>query len=75
MQKNIGKVDKIIRIVVGLAVIAAGVFFQSWWGAIGLVFVGTALVGWCPPYALLGINTCKTQSCGDKSEEMESHAK
>ncbi|MEA1889259.1 MAG: DUF2892 domain-containing protein [Pseudomonadota bacterium] len=41
---------------------AAGVYFQSWWGAIGLVFIVTAAMGWCPPYALLGINSCPSQS-------------
>ncbi len=61
MNKNVGQVERGIRFVVGLAVIGAGVYFQSWWGAIGLVLIGTALMGWCPPYALLGINTCKTK--------------
>jgi hypothetical protein len=58
MQKNVGGADKTIRIVLGLAIIAAGVYFQSWWGAIGIVPLTTALLGWCPPYSLLGINTC-----------------
>jgi len=62
MQKNVGKTDKTIRIIVGLAIIAAGVYFQSWWGAIGLLPLGTALINWCPPYALLGINTGKTDN-------------
>ncbi|MCK5359834.1 MAG: DUF2892 domain-containing protein, partial [Gammaproteobacteria bacterium] len=39
----------------------AGFYFQSWWGAIGLVFLGTAAIGWCPPYALLGLSTCSTE--------------
>ena len=60
MQKNIGKTDKTIRIIVGLVIIAVGLYFQSWWGAIGLVPLGTALINWCPPYALFGINTGKT---------------
>jgi hypothetical protein len=60
MQKNIGKTDKTIRIIVGLVIIAIGLYFQSWWGAIGLVPLGTALINWCLPYALLGINTSNT---------------
>ncbi len=59
MKKNIGGVDRGIRIISGLAVMGAGVYFQSWWGAIGVVLIGTALIRWCPPYALLGISTCK----------------
>lgn len=59
MQKNIGKTDKTIRIIAGLVIIAIGWYYQSWWGAVGLVPIGTALINWCPPYALLGINTRK----------------
>ena len=60
MKRNVGSTDKVIRLVVGIAIIAAGVYFQSWWGAIGAVPILTALLKWCPPYALLGINTCPT---------------
>jgi hypothetical protein len=34
----------------------------GWWGAIGLVPIATALIGWCPAYRLLGINTCARPS-------------
>ena len=61
MNKNVGGIDRGIRIVAGVAAIGAGLYFQSWWGAVGLVLIATALVSWCPPYALLGINTCKTK--------------
>ena len=60
MLCNIGKYERIIRGVVGVVIIAWGVVEQNWLGAIGLVPLGTAIIGWCPPYALLGINTgCK----------------
>jgi len=59
MQLNVGKPERVIRVVVGLAIIGAGVYFQSWWGAIGLIPVFTGIVGWCPPYQLLGISTNK----------------
>ncbi len=62
MKPNVGMADKVVRLVVGAAIIAAGVYFQSWWGAIGAVPILTALMGRCPPYALLGINTCATRS-------------
>lgn len=62
MKRNVGNVDRIVRIVAGLAVVAAGVYFQSWLGALGLVFIGTALVGFCPLYTLLGISTCPVQN-------------
>lgn len=59
MKANVGTIDRILRVVVGLALVgmaAAGVV--GWWGWLGLVPLATGLVGWCPPYALLGFNTC-----------------
>jgi hypothetical protein len=64
MQANVGSVDKTIRIVVGITMIAAGVIYQNVWGAVGLVPLATALMGWCPPYSLLGINTCSMKRNG-----------
>jgi len=59
MTRNVGSIDRAVRIVVGLGLISL-VFWgpQTMWGWIGLVPLGTALLGWCPPYAMLGINTC-----------------
>jgi len=59
MNSNVGGIDKILRIVVGLAIIAWGYATQNWWGAVGLVPLLTATVNFCPLYPLLGINTCK----------------
>jgi hypothetical protein len=59
MARNVGGIDRILRIVVGLALI--GLAFTGtvgWWGWIGIVPLGTALIGFCPLYPLLGINTC-----------------
>ena len=65
MTKNVGGVDRTLRIVVGLALIAAAATGTiGVWGYIGVVPLLTGLMGWCPPYALLGINTCKScKSC------------
>lgn len=59
MTQNVGGIDRILRIIIGLGLISL-VFIgpQTPWGWLGLVPLGTALLGWCPPYALLGINTC-----------------
>jgi hypothetical protein len=61
MKANVGSSDKIIRIIAGVAAIGAGFYFQSWWGAVGVVPLGTGLLNFCPLYAMLGINTCKAQ--------------
>ncbi len=59
MTQNVGGIDRILRIIVGLGLLSL-VFIgpQTPWGWLGLIPLGTALVGWCPPYALLGISTC-----------------
>ena len=59
MKCNIGKTDRIIRALIGLIVIAVGVYLKSWWGAIGLVPLFTAAIGWCGLYTLFGMSTCK----------------
>jgi hypothetical protein len=60
MKINEGSIDRIVRIVVGLALISL-VFIgpQSPWGWIGVVPLATGLIGWCPAYTLFGIDTCK----------------
>ena len=60
MDQNIGKTDRIIRSVIGVAVILAGIITQSWWGAIGVIPLLTSIAGFCPLYTLLKISTCKT---------------
>jgi hypothetical protein len=61
MKKNVGKVDKIIRIIVGIVILLIGIVAGSWWGIIGILPIITAIIGWCPPYQLLGISTCKVK--------------
>jgi len=59
MKCNMGKTDRILRAIVGIAVIAAGGYYQSWWGAIGVIPLATALTGWCPAYLPFGISSRK----------------
>ncbi|WP_456414247.1 YgaP family membrane protein [Thiolapillus sp.] len=59
MKANVGGIDKILRIVIGLAVIGWGIYAQNWWGALGAIPLFTGLMGWCPFYPLLGMNSCK----------------
>ncbi len=60
MKKNVHPIERSIRIVLGLILVSmAFIGPQNPWFLLGLVPLLTGLVGWCPPYALLGINTCK----------------
>lgn len=58
MQTNVGGIDKILRIVVGIALIVWALFGGPVWAWIGVVPLATGLLGWCPAYTLLGIKTC-----------------
>jgi hypothetical protein len=61
MTANVGLLDRILRLVVGVALLA--LFFLGegsarWLGLIGLIPIATAVFGWCPAYRLLGLSTC-----------------
>ncbi|QQR79807.1 MAG: DUF2892 domain-containing protein [Deltaproteobacteria bacterium] len=58
MGCNVGKADRIIRIVVGVGLIGFGLATKSWLGAIGIIPLATAAIGFCPLYTPLKINTC-----------------
>lgn len=62
MPRNEGSTDRLLRAIAGIVVIAL-VFVgpKTAWGWAGLVPLATALIGWCPAYSLLGINTCKAR--------------
>ncbi len=59
MKTNVGGIDRILRIVVGLAVIGWGIYAQNWLGAIGAIPLLTGLLGWCPLYVPLKLSTKK----------------
>ncbi len=59
MKRNVGGMDRILRIALGLAVAGWGVWAQNPWGALGLVPLLTGVVGWCPAYLPFGMRTCK----------------
>jgi len=59
MEKNVGGIDKVVRIVLGLVIIGLGIYFKNWLGIIGLPLLLTGLIGKCGLYKILGINTCK----------------
>ena len=59
MTRNIGGIDKALRLGLGLLLIGLGLFGPlGWWGAIGLVPLATGLLGTCPLYGVLGVSTC-----------------
>ena len=60
MTKSVVGIGRMLRIIIGLGLIAAAAAGMiGAWGHIAIVPHATGLVGWCPPYSLLGINTCR----------------
>lgn len=68
MKQNVGTIERAIRAIVGIVAIAlfALGMVEGTLGivavVIGVVMLGTAAIGWCPPYAIFGISTCKVKS-------------
>lgn len=65
MKRNIGGVDKAVRIAAGLALLSLIFIVEGnarWFGLIGLLPLVTAFVGWCPAYSIIGVSTCSTSS-------------
>jgi len=59
MKFNVGGIDRIARIVLGLVLIGLTVTgIIGVWGWLGVMPLATGVIGWCPPYAIFGINTC-----------------
>ncbi|MFN4063673.1 DUF2892 domain-containing protein [Azoarcus communis] len=59
MKANVGGIDKILRIVAGVVLLALAIMgVGAPWTFIGIVPLATGLMGWCPLYPLLGLSTC-----------------
>jgi hypothetical protein len=71
MKQNVGALDRIIRLIVGVIIIVVGVIYNSWWGLIGVAVFLTGLTGRCAAYLPFGINTCKvkTPATGDADKK------
>lgn len=61
MNSNVGGVDRMVRIVAGVALVAWAALGGPAWAWIGVVPLATGLIGWCPAYLPLGMSTCKTK--------------
>jgi len=59
MTCNVGGADRVFRILGGLFVMAAGVYFRAWWGLVGLPLFLTGLFRWCPAYIPFGWNSSR----------------
>lgn len=62
MKKNVGTIDKAVRIIVGLGLIGYALYSGAWWGYLGIIPLLTAFMGTCPAYLPFGISTCEVET-------------
>jgi hypothetical protein len=61
MTCNLGKTDRIIRVIIGLAVIWSGLYYENWWGMVGVLVLIPAILGHCPLYVPFKFSTCRRE--------------
>ncbi len=61
MKLNMGSIDRVLRFIAGVVIMAFGYYYESWWGVVGLIPFLTAFVGWCPAYVPFKISTKKSE--------------
>lgn len=62
MEANVGGADRVVRIVVGIALLSLFFLLEGnarWWGLVGVVLIATGLLRWCPAYLPFGFKTCR----------------
>ncbi|NCD13102.1 MAG: DUF2892 domain-containing protein [Epsilonproteobacteria bacterium] len=67
MKCNVGKTDKMIRMIAGILIALIGVIYNSWFGLIGVILLATAIIRFCPAYLPFNIDTSKnddSKGCG-----------
>ena len=59
MHHNVGGIDQILRIVLGVVIRTIWVMYNNWWGLVGLIPLVTGTMSWCPLYTLVGLSSLK----------------
>jgi len=59
MKCNVGKSEQAIRIGLGILIVLAGLYYNSWWGLIGLMPIITGIIRYCPVSDIFGVSTCE----------------
>ena len=59
MYHNVGGIDQILRIILGVVIYTIRVIYNNWWGLVGLIPLVTGTMSWCPLYNLVGLSSLK----------------
>lgn len=70
MEYNVCGKEKIVRAVVGIVIMLVGFYYGSWWGAIGLIPLLTALIGYCPVNHALHFSSCSMRTSIGTTERL-----
>ena len=62
MLTNMGKTDRLIRMAAAFVIVFGSIYFSALWAILGILILLTAIIGWCPIYALFHLSTTKEQS-------------
>ncbi len=57
MKKNVGTIDKVVRIIAAIIIAGLGYYYESWWGLLAIVPLFTAFIAWCPLWAIFSFST------------------
>ena len=57
-----GQLDRVLRAIIGVIVVALGIYYQSWWGVIGVILLLTSTISWCPLYVPFKLTTKKSET-------------
>ena len=72
MHHNVGGIDQILRIVLGVVISTIGVIYNNWWGLVGLIPLVTGTISWCPLYR--AVAKVVFQESQRKPLEIQEHA-
>ncbi|MGK7370550.1 MAG: YgaP family membrane protein [Candidatus Halalkalibacterium sp. M3_1C_030] len=70
MRHNAGRIDRSLRFLISLIIIAAGIYYQSLWGIVGIIPLVSGVTGFCPLYSIFGISTCHYEVESNKTERL-----
>lgn len=71
MKKNVGSLDRLLRLTLGLVIIAWGFSVDNWFGLLGIIPLTTALLNWCPLYLPFKLSTINRDAKKKKIGEIE----
>lgn len=58
VKKNVSNTDAVLRVIIGMIILFVGLYYNSLWGFVGIIFVGSGVLSFCPVYRIFNFQTC-----------------